>query len=250
MPAPCCQQCVRQLPIRQRCRTALSHQIEGQNVRAQAQALDHVTGQPGAEVTRAGTDNKSVNFRCGERRFLQRRFAGGGGQDGGIGQKPGVQRIGVNRKDFTQGLYRQRSVRDPIVFGQDCFGNDVCTTIQFEEPRGSLEGFPAFGFAVALRWISSSETSNEHPDSNRVHADMPATTLPLEPRPRALDARKLDLHEPRALGRVAVAGRISTRRATCSSGQTRNAYCFFYSVPPTLHKQRTGDGRCHNSTET
>ena len=92
---------------------------------------------------------------------------------------------GSTSKDFAQGLYRQRSVRDPIVFGQDCFGNDVRTTIQFEEPRGSLEGFPAFGFAVTLWWISRAETRNEHPDSNRVHTDMPETPpYALEPRPQ------------------------------------------------------------------
>jgi len=50
-----------------------------------------------------------------------------------------VQRLRVDLKDFAQGVDAQRSRLDAVVFGQNCFGNDMRAPVQLQEPIGGLK---------------------------------------------------------------------------------------------------------------
>jgi hypothetical protein len=64
------------MQIGQRSGTALPHQIECLHIRAQAEALDDMAGQPGAQVPRAGTHHHGIYLCRNQPCLHQRAFAG------------------------------------------------------------------------------------------------------------------------------------------------------------------------------
>jgi hypothetical protein len=88
--------------IRQGGRAALANEIEGQNVGAQAQSLDHIPRKARAQVAGAGADDDRTDVTRFHASLGERAFCGLAGERRRVPEKALREGIRVDPEDFVK----------------------------------------------------------------------------------------------------------------------------------------------------
>jgi hypothetical protein len=137
-------------------------EIEGEDVRAQAEPFTDVAGEAGTQIARASADEHRVNFAGFAFRVLQRVLRGFNRERGRVFGETGVEYIGRQIENFGNRFQRQMAGGDAVVAAEHFFENGARPRREPGEGRGFLHRVPAFALGVALGWGGNSKSDNEH----------------------------------------------------------------------------------------
>ena len=169
------------MKIGQGCCAALADQVVRANILAQPQPLQHVPGQAGADVPRAGADHHGIDLSGGQSRFAQRALRRLGGQHGRMRREARRERIGIDGEHVGQRVQRQPARLDAVIALQYRARYQMGAGIETTIPVRFLEGRQALGLGVSRRRGGSTDSAKVH-GSRRQEVD------------RALCAKLRDLH--------------------------------------------------------
>ena len=121
-----------------------------------------MSGQAGAQISSACTDDYGVDAAGVEPALDKRALSGLRGKQRRMGEKALRQRVRVNGKHFVERFNCQSSRLDAVIALQHGARNEVRARIEPREPLRGAKRFKAFRFGVPRVWGRGGDGAHVH----------------------------------------------------------------------------------------